>query len=107
MAANTLKCFLPMTGFLDTEIAPAIKPTSQNKGQNVDTKSRLNGRDLRYVSDITSKIQQTKGIKYFDSDDSMTLLNTRILHPIPTWHSLLLGCCFNVQFLNFYYNFVW
>ena len=24
-----------MTGFLDTEIAPAIKPTPQNKGQNI------------------------------------------------------------------------
>ena len=47
MAANTLKYFLSMTGFLDTEIAPAIKPTPQNKGQNVDTKFRLNGRDLR------------------------------------------------------------
>jgi len=35
--ANTLKFFLPMTGFLDTEIPPAIKPTPQNKGQNVDT----------------------------------------------------------------------
>ena len=35
-------------GFLDTEIAPAIKPTPQNKGQNVDTKSRLNGCDLWY-----------------------------------------------------------
>ena len=49
MAANTLKLFLLMTGFLDTEIAPAIKPTPQNKGQNVDTKSRLNGRDLQYL----------------------------------------------------------
>jgi len=48
MAANTLKNFLSVTGFLDTEIAPAIKLTTQNKGQNVDTKSRLNGRDLRY-----------------------------------------------------------
>jgi len=41
MAANTLTCFLRMTGFLDTEIAPAIKPTPQNKDQNVDTKSPL------------------------------------------------------------------
>jgi len=41
MAANTQKFFLSMTGFLDTEIALAIKPTSQNKGQNVDTKYRL------------------------------------------------------------------
>ena len=39
--SNTLKYFLPMTGFLDTEIAPAIKPNPQNKGQNVDTKSWL------------------------------------------------------------------
>ena len=38
-----------MTGFLDTEIAPAIKPTPQNKGQHVDTKSQLNGWDLLYV----------------------------------------------------------
>ena len=37
-----------MTRFLDTEIALAIKPTPQNKCQNVDTKSRLNGRDLQY-----------------------------------------------------------
>ena len=27
MAANILNYFLPMTRFLDTEIAPAIKPT--------------------------------------------------------------------------------
>jgi len=33
-----------MTGFLDTEIAPAIKPPPpQNKGQNVDTEYQLNG----------------------------------------------------------------
>ena len=31
------------------EIAPAIKPTLQNKGQNVDTKSRLDDRDLWYM----------------------------------------------------------
>ena len=43
MAANTLKCFLPMTGFLDTEIAPAIKLIPPNKGQNVHAKYRLNG----------------------------------------------------------------
>ena len=36
-----------MTGFLDSEIAPAIKPTPKNKGQNIDTKYRLNGQDLR------------------------------------------------------------
>ena len=48
MVANTLKYFLPMTGFLDTEIAPAIKLTPKNKGQNVDTQNRLNGQDLRY-----------------------------------------------------------
>ena len=30
-----------MTGFLDTEIAPAIMLTLKNKGQNVDTKYRL------------------------------------------------------------------
>jgi len=35
-----------MTGFLDTDIALAIKPTPQNKGQNIDTKYRLNGWDL-------------------------------------------------------------
>jgi len=39
MAANTLKIFILMTGFLNTEIAPAIKLTPQNKGQNVDTVS--------------------------------------------------------------------
>jgi len=49
MAANTLKFFLPMTGFLDTEIVLAIKPTPQNKGQNVETKYWLNGRDLRQL----------------------------------------------------------
>jgi len=32
MAAKTLKAFLPMTGFLDTEIAAAIKPTPKNRG---------------------------------------------------------------------------
>jgi len=47
MAANTLKFNLPMTGFLDTEIALAIKPTPQNKGKYVDLKYRLNGGDLR------------------------------------------------------------
>ena len=31
------------------ETAPAIKQTPQNKGQNVDTKSRLNGWDLWYL----------------------------------------------------------
>ena len=36
MVANTVKCFLLMTEFLDIEIAPAIKLTSKNKGQNVD-----------------------------------------------------------------------
>ena len=41
MAAKTLNIFLPMTGFLDTEISPAIKPTPQNKGQNVDTSLSL------------------------------------------------------------------
>ena len=41
MAANTLKVFLRVTGFLDPEIAPAIKPTPQNNGQNVDTVSYL------------------------------------------------------------------
>jgi len=38
-----------MTGFLDTEIAPAIKPTPQNKGKKFDTKSRLTSRDLQYI----------------------------------------------------------
>ena len=38
-----------MTEFLDTEIALAIKPTPQNKGHNVDTKSQLNGWDLEYI----------------------------------------------------------
>ena len=46
-----------MTGFLDTEIAPN-KPTPQNKGQNVDTKSRLNGRDLRYANSVHMYILQ-------------------------------------------------
>ena len=45
----TLKLVLLMTGFLDTEIAPAVKLTPQNKGQNVDT-NLLNGRDLWYSS---------------------------------------------------------
>jgi len=45
VAANTLKFFLLMTGFVDIKIAPAIKPAPKNEGQNVDTKSRLNGRD--------------------------------------------------------------
>jgi len=31
MAANILKFLLPMIEFLDTKIAPAIKPTSKNK----------------------------------------------------------------------------
>ena len=44
MAANLLKYFLPMTGFLHTKIAPAIKPTPQNKGQNVDTNLSLMAR---------------------------------------------------------------
>jgi len=43
-----------MNGFLDTETAPAIKPTPQNKGQNVDTKYRLNGRDLRYLTEFST-----------------------------------------------------
>ena len=47
--SNTLKNFLPMTGFLDTEISPSTKLTLQNKGQNVDTKYWLNGRDLTYI----------------------------------------------------------
>jgi len=38
-----------MTGFLDTELALAIKPTPKNKGQNVDTKYLLNVRDLQYI----------------------------------------------------------
>ena len=49
MAANTMKFVLSMTGFLDTEIAWAIKQTPKNKGQNADTKYRLNGWDLWYV----------------------------------------------------------
>ena len=48
MATSKLNCFLPITGFLDTEITPAIKPTPQNKVQNVDTKSQLNGHGLWY-----------------------------------------------------------
>ena len=68
MAANTLNIFLPMTGFLDTEIAPAIKPTPQNKGQNVDTKFRLNGRDLRYI----------KGTKVLDHYGSSILVTPHV-----------------------------
>jgi len=30
-----------MTGLLETEIAPSIKPTSKNKGQNFDKSIRL------------------------------------------------------------------
>jgi len=40
---------LPITEFLDTEITPAIKPTSKNKGNTINSKYRLNGRDLRYL----------------------------------------------------------
>jgi len=47
MAANMLKCFLLMTGFLDNEIALAIKATSKNKVNNIDSKYRLN---LRYIA---------------------------------------------------------
>ena len=42
MAANILKFLLPITELLDTEITPAIKPTSKNKG-NIDSKYWLNG----------------------------------------------------------------
>jgi len=38
-----------ITEFLDTEIAPAIKVTSKNNGNNIDSKYRHNGRDLWYV----------------------------------------------------------
>ena len=50
-----------MTGFLNTEIAPAIKLTPQNKGQNVDTKSRLNGWDLRCVTDQMNTVRSQCG----------------------------------------------
>jgi len=46
-AADTFNFFLPVTGFLDTEIKPAIKPNPNNKGKNVDTKYQVNGWDLR------------------------------------------------------------
>jgi len=51
-----MNLFLPTTGFLDTEIAPVIKPTppKKNKGQNVYTKSWLNGWDLQYLICINS-----------------------------------------------------
>ena len=39
--------FLLLIRFLDTEIAPAIKPTPQNKGQNVDTKYQLNSEEMQ------------------------------------------------------------
>ena len=42
--------FSPDDWIFDTEIALAIKPTPKNKGQNVNTKYQLNGRDLRYIS---------------------------------------------------------
>ena len=45
-----------MTRFLDTEIAPAIKLTPQNTGQNVATKYQLNGRELWYMQ--VDNIQQ-------------------------------------------------
>jgi len=48
-AANTTKFLLPITEFLDIEIAPAIKPTLKNKGNNIDSKYRLNGQNLWYV----------------------------------------------------------
>jgi len=38
MADNNLKFLLPMTGFLDTEIALAIKLTFKNKGKNIGSK---------------------------------------------------------------------
>ena len=42
-ATNTLKFLLPITEFLDTEIAPAIKSTPENKDNNIDSTHRLNG----------------------------------------------------------------
>ena len=49
MAANTLTFLLLITEFPDTETAPGIKPPSQNKGNNIDTKYWFNGQDLRYI----------------------------------------------------------
>jgi len=71
MAANTLKYFILMTGFVDIEIAPAIKPTPQNKGQNDDPKSRLNGRDLRYM-ELTKLITISLDSSPY-SDDTQSL----------------------------------
>ena len=48
MAANTEISSPKNTEFLDTEIAPAIKPTSKNKDNTIISKYRLNGRDLWY-----------------------------------------------------------
>ena len=42
-AANTLKILLPITEFLDTELALAIKLISKNKGNNINSNYRLNG----------------------------------------------------------------
>jgi len=52
---------LPISEFLDTELAQAIKPTPQNKGNNTDSKYQPNGRDLRYVG----KYQQNIFLVYF------------------------------------------
>ena len=38
MAANMLKFLLPIIEFLDTEIAPPIKTTPENKSNNIDLK---------------------------------------------------------------------
>jgi len=35
MAANTLKFLIPITEFLDTEVALAIKPTPENEDHNI------------------------------------------------------------------------
>jgi len=53
----------------------AIKPTPQNKGQNGDTKSRLNGWDLRYVNHplYAGTLQMVRG-----------LCVSRILKAMPT-----------------------
>jgi len=52
MAANTLTFLLPITEFLDNEIAPAIKPTPENKGNNIDSNYRLNGRAIQPTYEI-------------------------------------------------------
>jgi len=62
-----------MTGFLDTETALAIKPTSKIKGQNVDTKYWLNAVS-KY---ILIKTYHCKKLKIFE--DMNEVVNCSLL----------------------------